>query len=181
MDYANNINTFNRRYDMTVRNFNQYALGFGPVPCQVVFQIDNNTVFNGTVSTLDEPIPSLPNPEYMVDNAAWTWQDDVEFSGTKFISVAVTGSALLFGVTLANNPFDVANADSFGAFYSAEIDGVQYADPFTEQAIDGVAQSVSRSPANTGQWWWYIPAGKTFTATMHVNAPVPPQSESAPE
>ena len=158
---------------MTDRTFKQHAMGFGEVPSQVVFQLDGNTVFSGAVTTVDEEFPSLPDLDYRIDNIAWTWTDDVEFSGTKSISIAVTGSPLMLADTLANNP--LGNAELFVSFYSVEIDGVTYEDPLTDEEIDGVPQSGPPDPTLPGQWWWTIPAGSTFTATMHVNAPAAPE------
>lgn len=166
---------------MTDRTFKQYALGFGASPAQVVFQINGNTVFTGSVTTLDEPIPPLPNSEYVVDNVAWSWTNPVDFEGTQQVTITVSGSALLLAQTLANNPAD--EPDSFQGFYLVEVDGVIYSDPFTEEAINGVPQSGPYNPAISGQWWWRIPAGSTFTATMHVSAPPPagPDPETPPE
>lgn len=164
---------------MTDRTFNQYALGFGNSPAQVVFQINGNTVFTGSVTTLDEPMPALPNAEYVIDNVAWSWTNAVDFEGTQQISVTVSGSDLLLAQTLANNP--AANADVFGSFYNIEIDEVTYFDPFTEEAINGVEQSGPYDPNTPGQWWWRIPAGSTFSATMNVSAPISPaDSEASP-
>jgi len=165
---------------MTDRTFKQYALGFGSVPAQVVFQIDGNTVFSGTITTLDEPMPALPNSEYSIDNTAWSWTNAADFEGTQQITISVSGSDLLLAQTLANNP--VANADIFQSFYNVEVDGVIYYDPFTEETINGVAQSGPYDPAISGQWWWSIPSGSTFTATMNVTAPLPPADpETTPE
>ena len=157
---------------MTLRTFKQNALGFGSIPAQVVCQIDGQTVFSGSVTTLDQPMPSLPNSEFMIDNVAWTWQDDVEFSGMKSITVSVSGSPLILATTLADNPY--SNVESYDAFYTSEIGNVLYTDPMTNETIDGIAQSNYPSPDLPGQWWWRIPAGSIFSATMHVTPPTPP-------
>lgn len=160
---------------MTDRTFQQYAQGYGSTPAQVTFQIDGNTVFSGSITTVDQPWPSLPDPDFIAPAMAWTWQDQADFEGTKQISIAVTGSPVLLGQTFANNPLgNVAFIDQFNSFYSQEIDGVTYFDPFTDEAIDGVALSGPFQASTPGQWWWTIPAGSTFTATMHVNAALPP-------
>lgn len=162
---------------MTDRTFQQHALAFGATPTQVVYQINGNTVFNGPVTTVDQPMPVLPNTEYSIDNIAWTWTNDATFSGTQSISIAVTGSALMLAQTAANNP--LGNAEVFGSFYSVEVDGVKYTDPFTEETIDGTALSGPYDPALPSQWWWRIPSGSTFTATMHVEAPPPLETPPA--
>jgi hypothetical protein len=160
---------------MTDRTFQQWAQGYGSTPCQVVCQIDGNTVFSGTVTTLDVPLPSLPDAEYMGPPVAWSWQDSADFSGTKQFTVSVTGSTLLLAQTFANNPYgNVANLEEFGSFYSREIDGIIYHDPFTNETIDGVVQQGPYEPTESGQWWWTIPAGSTFAATMNVIAATPP-------
>lgn len=162
---------------MTSRTFQQHALAFGSTPCQVVCQIAGNTVYSGTVTTLDEPKPSLPDQTYTIDNVAWSWQGNADFAGTQSMAITVTGSDLLMAATLANNPYGNANLHS--TFYSIDVDGVTYTDPLTEEAIDGVPQSGPYNPSLQGQWWWWIPAGSTFTATLHVDAPPPP--EPSPE
>jgi hypothetical protein len=156
---------------MTDRTFKQYALAFGSTPAQAVCQIDGNTVYSGPVTTLDESLPELPNLAYSIDTVAWSWQANAEFSGSQEISITVTGSPLLLADTFANNPF--GNAANFLPFYSTEQSGVTFYDPFTNEAIDGVVQSGPYDPALPGQWWWVIPAGSTFTATMHVDGVSP--------
>jgi hypothetical protein len=150
---------------MTDRIFQQWALAYGSTPCQVVCQIDGNTVFSGAVTTIDEPFPSLPDAEYVGPPVAWSWQDSADFSGTKQYTVSVTGSDLLLAQTFANNPLTYPT-DWFTTFYQQEIDGVIYADPFTEESIDGVAQSGPFQPSQSGQWWWRIPAGSTFSELL---------------
>lgn len=166
---------------MTDRTFQQWAQGYGSTPCQVTCQIDGNTVFSGTVTTLDEPLPSLPDPEFIGPPVAWSWQDASDFTGTRQFTVSVTGSTLLLAQTFANDPYgNVANLDQFGSFYSHEIDGVVYNDPFTNETIDGVPQSGPFVPENSGQWWWQIPAGSTFSAILNITAPEQPDPETPP-
>lgn len=155
---------------MTDRTFQQRAQAYGSSPCQVVCQIDGNTVFSGSVTTLDQPFPSLPDPDFTTV-PAWSWQDSPDFTGTRQFTVSVTGSTLLLAQTFANDPYgNVANLDQFGSFYSKEVDGVVYNDPFTNETIDGVLQSGPYVPDKTGQWWWQIPAGSTFAATLNIKA-----------
>ena len=157
---------------MTDRTFRQHAIAFGSTPTQVVCQIGGNTVYSGSVTTLNESLPELPNATYSIDTVAWSWQANAEFSGSQEVSITVTGSPLLLADTLANNP--LGNVANFTPFYSTEQSGVTFNDPYTNEAIDGVAQSRSFDPAMTGQWWWVIPGGSTFTATMHVDPAPPP-------
>lgn len=163
---------------MTDRIFQQHAQAYGSTPAFVVCQIDSNTVFSGSIPTVDQPWPVLPNSEFLIPPLAWSWQDSADFAGTKQISITVTGSPVLLGQTFANYPSgNAANLDVFSSFYAQEIDGVTYFDPFTDEAIDGVPQSGPFHAETPGQWWWRIPVGSTFSATMHITA-VSPQEDS---
>lgn len=169
---------------MTDRSFQQFAQGYGSEPAQITFQIDGNTVFSGSITTFNQPWPTLPDPDFTEPALGWTWQDSANVSGTKQISIAVSGSPVLLAQTLANNPFgNAANLDQFSSFYSQEIDGITYDDPFSDEAIDGVELSGPFQTNLAGQWWWQIPPGSTFTATMHINAaqaPTPAEPDTQP-
>jgi hypothetical protein len=159
---------------MTDRIFKQYAQGYGSTPCQVLCQIDGDTVFDGPVATVDAPRPSLPDVEVDIDNVAWTWSQNASFDGTRSLSIAVSGSSLVLARTLANNPI-TGGDEEFGSFYLIEINGVSNFDPLTDVAINGVAVSKPHTDL-VGQWWWLIPAESTFTATLHVDT-IPPLAD----
>lgn len=159
---------------MTIRTFRQHAQGFGTVPAQVVYQIDGTTIFSGSVATVDQPVPTMPNLQSPIDNVAWSWQNDVGFSGTKSISVSVSNSPILLADTQANNPY--VDVNTYAPFYNVEIDGVTYSDPFTDAAINGVPQTMPYLKDLAGQWWWLVPAGSTFTATLNVDPIVLPSN-----
>lgn len=164
---------------MTDRTFQQHAQAYGSIPAQIECAIDGIVVYNGSVQTLDQPFPYLPNSELQISNVAWSWQGNADFSGTQQLSITViSGSTLLLANTLANNP--AGNLEIFMPFYSVEQSGVVYTDPLTDETLDGISLTGPYDPAIPGQWWWQIPAGSTFTATMHVDAPPPPPEETAP-
>ena len=167
---------------MTSRIFQQHALAFGETPTQVVCQIDGNTVFSGSVTTLDEFMPALPDAAYHVDNIAWSWEQDAEFTGTRSITITVTGSPLLLGQTWANNPLaNVANAaNTYGAFYSFQVGNANCYDPLTDVTINGQPKIRYDDPALEGQWYWRIPANGTLAATLNVNAAFPGYGNIAP-
>ena len=154
---------------MTDRTFIQHAQAYGPVPAQVECTIDGIVIYNGSVQALDQPFPNLPNPALEISNVAWSWQGNADFSGTQQLSITVSGSSLVLANTLANNP--AGNLEVFLPFYSVEQSGVIYYDPLTDETLDGISLTGPYDPALPGQWWWRIPAGSTFTATMHVNLP----------
>ena len=160
---------------MTIRNFKQCGQAYGSTPASITATIDGTVVFSGPVSTLDQPLPILPEPSDDVSPPTlFTWTNTVDFAGTQSYSIAVTGSPLLLGFTGADHC--VANyVAQFSSTYTYEIGGVVVADPLTNVSIDGTVRT--RGPDNqtlSGQWQWLIPAGSTLTATLNVNAGVPP-------
>jgi hypothetical protein len=161
---------------MTTRTFKQCGQAYGSTPASITATIDSTVVFSGPVSTLDQPLPILPElPESSANVSLptlFTWTNTVDFAGTQSFSITVTGSQLLLDFTAANYP-PRTDSDSarFASFYFQTVNGVTVSDPFTNVAIDGVA--MQRGPDNSelsGQWQWLIPAGSTFTATFNVNA-----------
>ena len=160
---------------MTIRNFKQCGQAYGSTPASITATIDGTVVFSGPVSTLDQPLPILPEPSDDVSPPTlFTWTNTVDFAGTQSYSIAVIGSQLLLDCTQADHCV-ANNVAQFDTPYIYETDGVRVADPLTNVAIDGVA--MQRGPNNNelpGQWQWIIPAGSTFTATLNVNAGVEP-------
>lgn len=164
---------------MTTRTFIQKATAYGSSTASIVAVVDGVTVYSGSVETLNQPFPSLPDTENSYGANAFTWTNDVAFAGTQTLSIAVTGSDLLLTDSVANyigiddpaNPGNTISggANVYGGFYNETIANVVYSDPFTNVTIDGVAQSTDRGDL-VGQWYWTIPAGSTFTATINIQA-----------
>jgi hypothetical protein len=168
---------------MTTRTFKQCGQAYGSTPASITATIGGTVVFSGPISTLNQPVPVRPESDgNVIIPEIFTWTNNVDFAGTQSYSIAVTGSPLLLTFTGADHCF-ANNVVDFSFFYNYEIDGVMVADPFTNVAIDGVAQQ--RGPDNSqlsGQWQWLIPAGSTFTATLNVDAGTSPyiQFDSIP-
>ena len=155
---------------MTTRNFKQCGQAYGSTPASITATIDGVVVFSGPISTLDQPLPVLPEPAANVAlPTLFTWTNTLYFSGTQSYSIAVTGSPLLLGSTLADH-FIANDVSQFGIFYSYDDDGALVGDPLANVVIDGVA--LTRGPDNAalpGQWQWLVPAGSTLTAVMNIN------------
>ena len=147
------------------RIFQQLGQAYGSSDVIVTVQVDGNTVYSGTASTVNQPVPS-PTPSDDITTAAFTWTDPNEAVGTRQISITATNGTLRLGKTLAQ--IDSANPDSFNFCYVPEVEG-GLADPLTNVTIDGVAKSRLDQPDLNGQWWWDITAGSTLAATLNVN------------
>lgn len=162
-----------------LRTFTQRGQAYGSVPTSIVAKIDNVVVFSGAVDTVNAPMPPLPNDELDVGTNLFTWQKPVDFSGTSELEITVAGSPLLLTTTVADY-VNAADSSVTGGFYSIEIDGVKYGDPFTDEKINGVVQAGPYNPELPGQWFWKIQPGSTFTTTVNVNAGIQPIPTSAP-
>lgn len=158
---------------MTTRTFKQLGQSYGSTPAIITATINGTVVFSGEITSIDIPLPILPDLS-VIGTELFTWTNTVDFSGTQPFSISVANSPLLLTDTRAD--YCVANnVSQFQSFYSYIQDGINISDPFSNTAIDGVA--VQRGPDSTnllGQWYWIIPAGSTFTATLNVNAGVEP-------
>lgn len=160
---------------MTVRTFKQFAQGYGATPTSITVKLDGQEIFSGEIATENAPLPSLPDSSVQILNEIFTWEKDTTFTGTMALEISVQGSPLLLADSLANYHIDLPEyADKYLGYYSEVIDGVTYTDSFTNEQIDGISVSRSENPALSGQWWWTIMPGSTFTATVNILASLPP-------
>ena len=154
---------------MATRTFKQLGQAYGFIPAVITATIDNEVVFSGVITTIDIPLPMLPDPA-VSGIELFTWTNTVCFSGTQSYSISVTGSPLLLTRSLADNV--VANdTAAFGGFYFFENNGVKIMDPLTDVTIDGISMHIGHERHELcGQLYWIIPAGSTLTATLNVHA-----------
>lgn len=158
---------------MTTRTFKQMGQAYGSTPCAITATINGVIVFSGEIPTLDIPFPILPNTAISTVDL-FTWNNTVDFSGTQSFSISVANAPLLLTNTQADCVL-ANNTTAFSSFYSYDNNGVTVVDPFTNVAIDGVVMQKSPDYSTmTGQWYWSIPAGSTFSATLNVSAGVEP-------
>ena len=165
---------------MSTRTFKQTGQGYGSLPTTITAKIDGQIVFTGPVETSNQPLPVLPNLDFRCDNTLFSWTRDTAFSGTIALEISVDGSPLLLTETVADYLVNSAdNQGVFNGFYSFDQDGVIYADPLSNETIDGILVSRDNDTELTGQWYWTIMPGSTFSATINVLAslePPPPPS-----
>lgn len=163
------------------RIFKQFANGYGPTPVEIVAQIDGNTVYSGTVPTIDGPVPSFipPTDPFINPHAeCFSWTEDSGNASTRSISITVVNGdgVLQLGQTLAQETLwgNGSYIDPYNVFYRVELEGPTgnfvYGDPFSNVVIDGEPQTRPLEPYS-GQWYRIIPAGSTLTATINVNVP----------
>ena len=178
---------------MTIRTFKQMGQAFGVGTVTLTTKIDGNIVFNGIITPLDEPFPIFPDSNTLFNSELFTWTEDSAFAGERNLEIAVSGGTLLLTDTLANfapanlitNPPSIITSDDthFYSFYAFEENGTTVTDPFTNIEIDGAPKSTSHTVAPgqigwhaplPGQWYWKIPSGSVFTATVNIQAGTTP-------
>jgi hypothetical protein len=153
---------------MTTRTFKQQGQAFGGTPVSITASIGGVQVFSGQIATLDQPVPALPDPAYETWADLFTWTNTVDFAGTSAMSITVTGGTLLLTDTLAN--YCRGQTDIYASFYSDTSQGFTCFDPLSGITINGVAQTAGHSAQLSGQWYWTIPAGATFDATVNIQS-----------
>jgi hypothetical protein len=76
--------------------------GYGASPAQITVTANGNTVFSGTVNTVDQPVPALPNLELNLTNTLCTFEIDQAFSGELPMTCTVSTGTVIFAQVLAN-------------------------------------------------------------------------------
>lgn len=78
-------------------------MGFGATPAQITVTANGTQVFSGTVTTFNQPLPVLPNPDLVPDQVPlFTFETDTSFTGLIPMTCAVTNGTVIFGAARAD-------------------------------------------------------------------------------
>lgn len=161
---------------MTDRTFQQHALGLGTQQAEVQIEIDGAIIYNGTVESVDQPLPSLPDYDYDVENIAWSWQGDANSQGDLNYVITVNSGTVLMANTTANNPLQDANI--YGRPDIESINEEVYVYPYVSHAlINGLPKELNPYPWRQGQYWFTLIQGDVLTLTLKTIAATPPLPE----
>lgn len=150
---------------MTTRTFKQNGIAFGPTPVNITAKIDNVVVYEGTVETLNESFPVLPNSAYTVTNTLFSWTSDVAFSGPAVLEITVDGEVLLASTSANYTPFtENGNVYSTGANTFISFTPSQFGNTY----INDTLQSVTHGDL-PGMWWWQLQPGDIFVENVTIN------------
>lgn len=175
---------------MTTRTFKQQGQGYGSSPVSIVATLDGNTVYSGTIPTVDQPLPALPNTNEYIGTDLFTWTADVNYAGTFNLQITVTGGTFLLTETLANY---VRNSDGSptgaGVFGYPSFDNtgrptptdpptrvtplpgrVEEVNTLVSATVNGVAVAVESETDLPGQWYILVPSGATLNAVLQTEA-----------
>ena len=172
---------------MTIRTIKQQGQLYGLGSATVVAKIDGTVVFSGTIDAVNQPVPALPSLGTVEGVDLFSWEEDVDYTGTRALEIYVTGATLLLTDTLANYytisqpwpnpetpvPGISSGATGFGWVYFVNTNDVIVTDPLSNVAIDGKALTADHTPELTGQWYWRVTSGSTLTATVNIIAGTP--------
>lgn len=143
---------------MTTRTFRQLGIGIGSQPTNITAKINNVVVYQGPVTTLDEPFPTLPNLDYTVTNVLFSWTNDVTYTGPSVVEIQIDGNSNLLvaeidaNYTAIQDPANVQTIISSGANGFVDLQVSQIGNIY----LDGVLQTVNRTSPFDGQWWWEL-------------------------
>lgn len=153
---------------MAQRNFLQQGAAYGSTGASVVVTIDGQQIFAGPVPTINAPLPVQPGSD--IDDTLCQWTLPADFNGAALFTLTVSGSPVVIADSLADRQgmTDVSVLQPLD--YTQTIDGITVTDPFTNVTIDG--QSQTRSSTLTGQWYWLVNPGQTFTADLNIVADI---------
>jgi hypothetical protein len=87
---------------MAIRTVQILGQGYGANPAEITVTASGNTVFSGTVATVDQSVPSLPNLEINLNNVLCTFEIDTSFSGEIPMTCAVSTGSVIFVQIYAN-------------------------------------------------------------------------------
>jgi hypothetical protein len=174
---------------MTTRTVKMFGLAYGTTPAEIAVTLDGVSVYTGTVTTADEPVPSLPNAE-LVDTTVQfcNFEIGMDVNGTIPMTCTVLSGTVIFAQILANYCV-IANTDPVvgtGPDVFRNTDGI--GDARSNVLIDGVEQPINHTEELDGTWWFNVPTGSTLTydldviaGTANVAPPPPPTEEPASE
>ena len=87
---------------MPIRTVQIQGQGYGSTSAQITVTANANTVFSGTVNTVDQPVPSLPNADIDLSNVLCTFEIDTAFTGQIPMTCQVFSGTVIFADILAN-------------------------------------------------------------------------------
>jgi len=88
---------------MAIRTVQILGMGFGANPTQITATANGTQVFSGTVTTVNQPAPAMPNFALVPDQVVmFSFEIDTAFTGLIPMTCTVDSGTVIFGEILAN-------------------------------------------------------------------------------
>lgn len=147
--------------------------GYGFADVRLNVTVDGETVFQGTIPTLDEPVPPLPFNDMdsgEIGSEVASWDVDIDFTGTQQLTIDVeSGTFLLTGILSTHSI--MPNPESPPAMISSG----QQAWPCPPEVLSNVvinnisSTMTGREEEYSGQWIWRITSGSSFRSDINLS------------
>jgi hypothetical protein len=156
---------------MTTRTVKMFGLAYGSSPAEIAVTLDGVSVYTGTVTTADTPVPFLPNLEIANTTVEFcNFEIPMDTNGIIPMTCTVLSGAVIFAQINANYCV-IANTDPVigtGPDGFNNIDGA--GDARSNVYINSIPQSINHTEELSGSWWFTVPAGSTLTYDLDVQA-----------
>jgi hypothetical protein len=163
---------------MPIRTVQILGQGYGSTPAQITVTASGNTVFSGTVDTVNQPSPSLPNLEINLNNVLCTFEIDTAFVGEIPMTCAVSAGTVIFTninanyVSIPNPVYTPAQITTLDNPATTLADGVAI---YTQVAVPALSQAdidALMDPATTPDQYTAILVAHNCTTYISSGATV---------
>lgn len=147
---------------MVTRTIQFLGQGYGNSPASVTVTANGNSVFSGTVDTIDAPVPDMPNFDLQSEmKVLFTMDVDSAFSGEIPMTCQVTNSTILFAQVFANyseipNPAMTAAQYSYITNNKAERKGLYIYEAIASPPFSPAEITILENPATPDEEFYAI-------------------------
>lgn len=164
---------------MTTRTIQFLGQGYNSEPVTVTATWNGNTIFNGSIPTVDEP---LPPGDFTPAEIMFTQSVELTLQAEIPMSIEVLTGTLMVGRIVGNyaNVYttegNVTTITSSGPnIYMAINNSHNNQDPSLSDVrsnvlINGASVPTPRNPATTGTWCYQVAAGSTITCLVDLDS-----------
>lgn len=165
------------------KTFRQHGRGYEGKDTVLQVFVNDKEVFSGSIKTVDDSMPVRWDYNYKIEDIAFIWTLDHDFTGTVNYKISVVAGCLILADLVCNNPLRKPEVFMRG-IDAEEKEGHTYLYPYvTDIKVNTtVFAPVSPTPWWCGQGWFQLYSGDVYTATVHTRAsePWPPRPKKYP-
>jgi hypothetical protein len=161
---------------MTTRTIQILGAGFGTTPATVVATLNGNTIFEGTVTTIEAPIDQIGLEFVDQTVPLFSFEISMDFVGNIPMTCQVSNNTVIFAQIQANytNVLIPGNAAAYipdrleSSGENTYVFLTPSPDPRANVTIDG-SSVVPDHEILTGTWWWTINESSTLAYDLVIS------------